>query len=73
MFREYASFYGEKFPARRPTAKLEDHSLLAVRDCLFNIFAATLHIGGHSSMILTVLRDLLRKWHCYTGDLCNGD
>jgi hypothetical protein len=28
---------------------LEDHPLLAVRDCLFNIFAATLHIGVHSS------------------------
>jgi hypothetical protein len=27
----------------RPTPKLEDHHLSAVRDCLFNIFAATLH------------------------------
>jgi hypothetical protein len=27
--------------APRPTAKLEDHLLSAVRDCLFNIFAAT--------------------------------
>jgi hypothetical protein len=27
-----------------PNLKLEDHSLSAVRDCLFNIFAATLHI-----------------------------
>ena len=26
------------------TAKLEDHPLSAVRDCLFNIFAPTLHI-----------------------------
>jgi hypothetical protein len=26
-----------------PTPKLEDHPLSAVRDCLFNIFAATLH------------------------------
>jgi hypothetical protein len=31
-----------------PTPKLEDHTLLAVCDCLFNIFAATLHIEGHS-------------------------
>jgi hypothetical protein len=30
--------------APRPTPKLEDHPLSAVRDCLFNIFAATLHI-----------------------------
>jgi hypothetical protein len=28
----------------RPTPKLEDHPLSALRDCLFNIFAATLHI-----------------------------
>ena len=30
--------------------KLEDHPLSAVRDCLFNIFAATLHIEGNSSI-----------------------
>jgi len=36
--------------APRPTPKLEDHPLSAVRDCLFNIFAATLHIGGRSSI-----------------------
>jgi hypothetical protein len=30
--------------APRPTPKLEDHPLSAVRDCLFSIFAATLHI-----------------------------
>jgi len=29
---------------------LEDHFLLAVRDCLFIIFTATLHTGGHSSI-----------------------
>jgi hypothetical protein len=36
--------------APRVTTKLEDHPLSAVRDCLFNIFAATLHIGGRSSI-----------------------
>ena len=36
-------FYGEELLARRPTPKLEDHPLSAVRDCLFNTFAATLH------------------------------
>ena len=36
--------------APRPTPKLEDHPLSAVRDCLFNIFAATLHIGGRFSI-----------------------
>jgi hypothetical protein len=38
------SFYGEDLLASRPTAKLEDHPMSAVRDCLFNTFAATLHI-----------------------------
>jgi hypothetical protein len=37
-------FYGEESLAPRPTPKLEDHPLSAVRDCLFSIFAATLHI-----------------------------
>ena len=31
-----------------PNSKLEDHPLSAVHDCLFNLFAATLHIGGRS-------------------------
>ena len=43
-------FNGEALLAPRPTYKLEDHPSSAVRDCLFNIFAATLHIGGHSSI-----------------------
>jgi hypothetical protein len=41
-------FDGEALLAPLPTPKLEDHPLSAVRDCLFNIFAATLHIGGRS-------------------------
>jgi len=43
------SFYGEELSTRRPIPKLEDHPLSAVRDCLFNIFAATIHSGGRSS------------------------
>ena len=39
-------FYSEKILAARPTPKLEDHPLSAVRDCVFNIFAAALHIGS---------------------------
>jgi hypothetical protein len=35
-------FYGEELLAPRPIPKLEDHPLSAVRDCLFNIFAASL-------------------------------
>ena len=38
----------EALLAPRPTPKLEDHPLLAVRECLFNLFAATLRIGGRS-------------------------
>ena len=50
MFRNIVSFYGEELLASRPTQKLEYHPLSAVRDRLFNIFAATLHIGGRSSI-----------------------
>jgi len=43
-------FHGEALLAPRPTPKLEDRPLSAVRSCLFNIFTATLHIGGRSSI-----------------------
>jgi hypothetical protein len=43
-------FYSEELLAPRPTPKMEGHSLSAVRDGIFNIFAATLHIGGRSSI-----------------------
>ena len=36
--------------APRSTPKLEDHPSSAVRDCLFNLLAATLLIGGRSSI-----------------------
>jgi hypothetical protein len=36
--------------ARQPTPRLQDHPLLAVRICIFNIFAATHHIGGRFSI-----------------------
>ena len=49
ILRNTIRFYGEELLARRPTPKLENHPLSAVRDCLFNIYAATLHIGGRSS------------------------
>jgi len=41
--------YGE-MSTPRPAYKLEDHALSAVRDCLFYIFAATLHFGGRPSI-----------------------
>jgi len=37
-------FYRVGLLAPRPTPKSEDHPLFAARDCLLNIFAATLHI-----------------------------
>jgi hypothetical protein len=43
-------FHGEKLLDPRPTPKLEDHSLSAVRDSFFNIFAASLNTGGGSSI-----------------------
>ena len=43
-------FYDEELLASRPTPKLEDRSLSAVCDCLFNIFAVSLHTGGRSSI-----------------------
>jgi hypothetical protein len=42
-------FYGEALLAPRPTPKLEDHRSSAVLDCLFNLFATTLHTGGLAS------------------------
>jgi hypothetical protein len=55
-------FYCEDFLALRPTPKLEDYPLSAVRDCLFNIFASTLHIGGRSST-----RNLRKRHAVVTG------
>ena len=48
-FHDKILFYGEWLSALRPSPRLEDYPLSAVRDCLFFIFAATLHIGGRSS------------------------
>ena len=43
-------FYGEALLAPRPAPKPEDHPLSATRHALFNIFAATLHTAGRSSI-----------------------
>jgi hypothetical protein len=70
-------FYGEEFSALRPTPKLEDHPFSAVRDCLLNIFAATLHIcrpflhpqledapcGGDRDPLVTALVWILRQYY----------
>ena len=44
MFLTIIRFYGEEWLAPRSTPKLENNLLSVVRDCLFNIFAATLRI-----------------------------
>jgi hypothetical protein len=63
-----ASFYGNELLASCPTLKLEDYPFSKVRDCLFNIFTATLHIGGHSSISnlrihYTVVTGTHLLWH----------
>jgi len=40
----------EKLLAPRLTPKLEDHPVSAVGNCIHNLFAATFHIGGRSSI-----------------------
>jgi hypothetical protein len=52
MFRNkiHVRFQGEELLAPRPTSKLEGHPLSTVRDCFFDIFAATVNIGGCSSI-----------------------
>jgi hypothetical protein len=44
MFRNLVIFYGEELLAPRPTPKLEDTPLSALRSCLFKVFAAAFHI-----------------------------
>jgi len=48
MVHNMTRFYGEELLGPRPSPKMEDHNLSVVRDCLFNIFAVTLHAGGRS-------------------------
>jgi hypothetical protein len=56
-----ASFYGKELFALLSTHKLEDHPFSAVCGCLFNTFAATLHSGGRSSILI------LRTLHAMSG------
>ena len=48
-FRNKASFL-RRVVRTSSTPKLEDHPLSAAHNCLFNIFTATLHTGGLSSI-----------------------
>ena len=65
-FRNKASVWDEELLAHRPTPKLEGHLLSAARDCLFNILAATLHIGGAVPCWLGPTihgKRILNDWH----------
>jgi len=55
-------FCGEEMLASRPNPKVEDHPLSAGRACLFNIFAATLLIGGRSSIQNLRMRHDVVTW-----------
>ena len=61
------AFYREGLLAPRPIPKLENHPSSAVRDCLFNLFAATLLIGRRSS-----IRNLMTRHHVVTGTPIHG-
>ena len=72
MFCNMATFYDEELLKPRPTSKLEDHPLLSLHNCLLNIFADTLHIGGHSSTCnLRTLQIVVTATHlsCTHGNL----
>jgi len=61
-------FYREGFLAPRPTPTLKNEPSSAVRDCLFIIFAATLLIGGRSS-----IRNLRTRHAVVTGTTSHSD
>jgi hypothetical protein len=61
-FRNMIRFYSEELLAPRPNYKMKDHLLSAVRDCLFNVLAATLRIRGRSS-----IRNLRTRYAVATG------
>jgi hypothetical protein len=58
----------EEMLAPWPTPNLKDNPQSAVRDCLFNIFAATLYIGGCSS-----IRNLRTRHAVVTGSHLSRD
>ena len=60
--RNKVRLYVEELLAPRPTYKLEDHTLSAVCDCLFNTFAAPLHTGGCSSICNLRTRHSVVTW-----------
>jgi len=72
MVRNRISFYGEELLPPGPNPKLEERPLLAICDCLFNIFAATLNIGGRSSIRKLRMRHAVVQGTSYQGALPNS-
>jgi hypothetical protein len=64
-------FYGEGLLTPRPNPKLEDHSLSAVRYCLFNIFGATLRIECRTSIRKLRTRHAVVTWTHLSRSTCN--
>ena len=49
LVSQHDTFYGEELLTPRPTPKLENPPLSAVRNCLFSILAVILNTGGPQS------------------------
>jgi hypothetical protein len=56
-------FYGKEMLALRPTPELEDNPMSAVRECFFNIFAATIHNGDRFSIKKLRTRNIMCPSH----------
>jgi len=61
-----------------PTPKVEDYPVSAVRNCLFNIFVAALHIGGHSfisnlRMCNAMVTGTNLPWKIFDNNIENSD
>ena len=68
-FRSKIRLYGEELLAPCPAPKQEDHPVSAVHYCLFNIFTATLHIAGRSSIhSLRMRHAVVTRTHLSWGD-----
>jgi len=55
IFCNLIRYYGEELFAPHPTLKLEYYPLSAVRNCFFNIYGATHHIGDRSSIRILMM------------------
>jgi len=72
MLRKNAIFLRQGVVNASPNPPmLEDHSLSAVRDCLFNIFATTFHTGGRSSIRDLRTRHAVVTWTYLSQNTCH--